>query len=77
MPTRKKEIAQSLEKASVPAPVADDEFLEDDQSEGRFLLFNVMPSWMFSFVVHVALILLMAFLAVSYTHLTLPTICSV
>ena len=66
MPTRKKEIAQSLEKASVSNPIPD-EFLEDDQSEGRFLLFNVMPSWLFSFVAHVALILLMAFLV-------LPTI---
>lgn len=62
MPTRKKEIALSLEKASVGTSVTDDDFLEDDQSEGRFLLFNVMPSWLFSFVVHVALILLMAFL---------------
>jgi len=63
MPTRKKEIAQSLEKASVTKPAPDDDdFLEDDQSEGRFLLFNVMPSWVFSFFVHVALILLMAFL---------------
>ena len=39
----------------------DAELLEDD-GEGRFLLFNVVPSWMFSFVAHVALILLMAFL---------------
>ena len=39
----------------------DAELLEDE-GEGRFLLFNVVPSWMFSFVVHVALILLMAFL---------------
>ncbi len=62
MSTRKKEIAQSLEKANVAESITDDEFLEDDQSEGRFLLFNVMPSWVFSFVVHVALILLMAFL---------------
>ena len=62
MSTRKKEIAQSLEKASVATPTPDDDFLEDDQSEGRFLLFNVMPSWLFSFIVHVALILLMAFL---------------
>ncbi len=62
MPTRKKEIAQSLEKAKVSTPIAEDEFLEDDQSEGRFLLFNVMPSWVFSFIVHVGLILLMAFL---------------
>ena len=62
MTTRKKEIAQSLEKASVSASLEDDDFLEDDQSEGRFLLFNVMPSWVFSFIVHVALILLMAFL---------------
>ena len=62
MSTRKKEIAQSLEKASVATPAPDDDFLEDDQSEGRFLLFNVMPSWLFSFIVHVALILLMAFL---------------
>ncbi len=62
MTTRKKEIAQSLEKASVSTSLEDDDFLEDDQSEGRFLLFNVMPSWVFSFIVHVALILLMAFL---------------
>jgi len=46
----------------VSTPVPDDDFIEDDQSEGRFLLFNVMPSWVFSFIVHVALILLMAFL---------------
>lgn len=62
MPTRKKEIAQTLEKASVAKPITDEEFLEEDQSEGRFLMFNVMPSWLFSFIVHVALILLMAFL---------------
>ena len=62
MSTRKKEIAQSLAEAPVSTPVPDDDFIEDDQSEGRFLLFNVMPSWVFSFIVHVALILLMAFL---------------
>ncbi len=62
MSTRKKELAQSLEKAPIAAPAPEEEFLEDDQSEGRFLLFNVMPSWVFSFIMHVALILLMAFL---------------
>ena len=34
---------------------------EEEEIGSKFLLFNVMPSWLVSFVAHVALILLMAF----------------
>ncbi len=47
--------------------IIDDEMLEEEMSreeigESRFLLFNVMPSWVVSFIAHVVLILLMGFL---------------
>ena len=38
----------------------DDEELEDEVSAHKFLFFNVMPSWMVSFVTHVVLIILLA-----------------
>lgn len=53
------------EKASKLAKkkqIVDEELLDDEAGENRFLLFNVMPSWLVSFVGHVVLILLMAFL---------------
>ena len=42
--------------------IVDEELLDDEAGENKFLLFNVMPSWMTSFIAHVVLILLMAFL---------------
>jgi hypothetical protein len=42
--------------------LVDQELLDDEAGENRFLLFNVMPSWLVSFIGHVVLILLMAFL---------------
>ena len=42
--------------------IVDDELFEDEVGDSKFLLFNVMPSWMTSFIAHVVLILLMAFL---------------
>lgn len=64
MNTRSQDIDDALKEAPQSDPIARvaEEFIEDDQSEGRFLLFNLMPSWVFSFLMHVALILIMAFL---------------
>ena len=42
--------------------VVEEELLDDEFGENRFLLFNVMPSWLVSFIGHVVLILVMAFL---------------
>ena len=42
--------------------IVDEELLDDEAGENKFLLFNVMPSWMTSFIAHVVVILLMAFL---------------
>lgn len=52
-------------KASRPTKkkkIVDEELLDDEAGENRFLLFNVMPSWLVSFIGHVVLILVMAFL---------------
>jgi len=53
---------KSVGKPKKQKQLVDEELLEDDAGENRFLLFNVMPSWLVSFVGHVVLILLMAFL---------------
>ena len=124
--------------ANSPKPVNSklkaDDISEDDEGGNRFMLFNVMPSWLVSFLTHIAVIIVLAIMvmpsriertvalessdqaveaadsidmnldfeldaedaleasempeetveditdpldAVSYTHLTLPTICSV
>ncbi len=42
---------------------ADREDLPDDSGSGRFLLFTVVPSWLVSLLVHIALILVAAFFA--------------
>lgn len=49
-------------KPSKQKKIIDDELLDDEVGESKFLLFNVMPSWVVSFIAHVALILLMGFL---------------
>jgi len=46
-----------------PDQEAQENELEEDGS-GKKLIFNVVPSWMFSFVVHVALIILLALLVI-------------
>ena len=42
--------------------VIDQELLDEEELQNKFLLFNVMPSWVVSFIAHVALILLTAVL---------------
>lgn len=41
-------------------PPSDEEEEEDFEGGNRFLLFNVMPSWMVSFLTHVAIIIILA-----------------
>ncbi|MFT5302215.1 MAG: hypothetical protein ACI87E_003812 [Mariniblastus sp.] len=41
-----------------PTPV--NEELDDEESGSRFLMFNVMPSWMVSFLTHIAIIVVLA-----------------
>lgn len=54
-------------KPSAPAdqPEGEEEEQEEEQEEGegtQFLMFNVMPSWMVSFLTHIAVIILLALL---------------
>ena len=56
-PGRKKKGKRAKKKK-----IIDEALLDDEPGENRFLLFNVMPSWLVSFIGHVVLILVMAFL---------------
>jgi len=51
-----------VQMATVDEPVADGFEDEVEESGHKMLMFNVIPSWMISFVGHVALIVLLAFL---------------
>ena len=45
----------------VKAPATDNQVIDEDEESGsRFLLFNVMPSWMVSFLTHIAVIVVLA-----------------
>ena len=37
-----------------------EEVLDDNEGGSRFLLFNVMPSWLVSFLCHIAIIIALA-----------------
>lgn len=45
-----------------PNKIVDQDAIDGEEGESKFLLFNVMPSWVVSFIAHMALILLMGFL---------------
>ena len=47
-------------KPSKPVKGAEAEFEEDEEAGNRFLFFNVMPSWMVSFLSHIAVIIVLA-----------------
>lgn len=51
---------QNDKKPSDPQPQNGEEDLEDEESGNRFLFFNVMPSWMVSFLSHIAVIIVLA-----------------
>ena len=46
--------------AATARPAGDSDGLLEDESANRFLLFNVMPSWMVSFLTHIAIIIVLA-----------------
>ncbi len=51
---------QAKLKAAAAQNGTDSEELEDEESGNRFLFFNVMPSWMVSFLTHIAVIIVLA-----------------
>ena len=59
---KRKSAGKPAKKQAKKKQIVDEELLDDEAGENRFLLFNVMPSWLVSFIGHVVLILLMAFL---------------
>ncbi len=58
----KRSEGKKTRKPTKQKKIVEEELLEDEVGENRFLLFNVMPSWLVSFIGHVVLILVMAFL---------------
>ena len=52
-----------VEAQNTAADEEDEEAQEEKERASRFLLFNALPSWLVSFLTHVALILLLALLA--------------
>ena len=59
-PSRPQKAPKPPLKSSSPVDADDEELEEEIESSHKFLFFNVMPSWMVSFVTHVALIVLLA-----------------
>lgn len=53
-PAKQKAVAQNADSE------ADDEDLENQDIGNKFLIFNVMPSWLVSFLTHIAVIIILA-----------------